>query len=654
MQALEYSRKIIYQEEKINKTFIEYKDLTEKINNISNFKEEKARFELEVAKIQNVIDKFTVEYRTELENLEKEIEKLTHHLSKKSEILEMIAFIEEEIKQYEKYDAQLERVREKGIAQKEIIFDKTNKNAYIQKDLEKLKEKINLLQENNKNASCPTCSGNVVNTEDLIRKLEFNIDNLIIQMESHENDISVAEDEMKTLRVAYKEKKRYLSKRSNLQFQLAELKAELKNIELEEQKFQSLSDKAEVLKEKLLTEDYADEERIQKDKLNSRIAQLNQLINNYDELLIRQKDLSFIIKRHEELQEAKEKVKKIEQELPFFTMTKRTLEKQINKSSGNSEDQSSSDVYPKLIELNYNLEDHVTLRQQVASSQDVEYDYMKLQYAYQQVPHLESNFEYFQNTIDSYYTELDNVKKISDEVNKQIINFDNYKIRLNEIDEEVEILNNKLNKCNCDLAVINDRINSIEDILAENKEKRQEYEKLTRDIGHYHELADAFGEKGIQDIIIENSLPQIEADANEFLARLSNNKMRLNIKSSKSNKTGSFNDRLDVYVADQEGTRSYELYSGGESFMINFALRIALSKLLARSRDVKLQSLIIDDAFNSLDSVGKERLGQIINSVRKDFDLILLVSHDLDLMKAFQHKIVLTKEAGTSHVRVSA
>ena len=35
-------------------------------------------------------------------------------------------------------------------------------------------------------------------------------------------------------------------------------------------------------------------------------------------------------------------------------------------------------------------------------------------------------------------------------------------------------------------------------------------------------------------------------------------------------------------IADELGTRSYEMYSGGEAFRINFAIRVALSQMLAR------------------------------------------------------------------------
>ena len=41
-------------------------------------------------------------------------------------------------------------------------------------------------------------------------------------------------------------------------------------------------------------------------------------------------------------------------------------------------------------------------------------------------------------------------------------------------------------------------------------------------------------------------------------------------------------ETLDIVISDDQGARGYEMYSGGEAFRVNFAVRIALSKLLAR------------------------------------------------------------------------
>ena len=56
--------------------------------------------------------------------------------------------------------------------------------------------------------------------------------------------------------------------------------------------------------------------------------------------------------------------------------------------------------------------------------------------------------------------------------------------------------------------------------------------------------------------------------------------MTLRLESQRQTQAGETRETLEVIISDIQGTRSYEMYSGGEAFRINFALRIALSKLL--------------------------------------------------------------------------
>jgi exonuclease SbcC len=95
------------------------------------------------------------------------------------------------------------------------------------------------------------------------------------------------------------------------------------------------------------------------------------------------------------------------------------------------------------------------------------------------------------------------------------------------------------------------------------------------------------------------------------------------------------------------------MFSGGEAFRIDFALRIALSKLLARRAGAPLPTLIIDEGFGSQDSSGRERLVEAINSIQDDFEKILVITHIEDLKDAFDERIEVTKGAEGSLIKVS-
>ena len=109
-------------------------------------------------------------------------------------------------------------------------------------------------------------------------------------------------------------------------------------------------------------------------------------------------------------------------------------------------------------------------------------------------------------------------------------------------------------------------------------------------------------------------------------------------------------ETLDIEIADDLGARPYELYSGGEAFRINFALRIALSRLLARRAGAQLRALFIDEGFGSQDEEGRGRLVEAINSIRGDIDLILVITHIDDLRDAFPLHLLVEKTADGSIV----
>jgi exonuclease SbcC len=96
------------------------------------------------------------------------------------------------------------------------------------------------------------------------------------------------------------------------------------------------------------------------------------------------------------------------------------------------------------------------------------------------------------------------------------------------------------------------------------------------------------------------------------------------------------------------GTRSYETFSGGESFRINFAIRIALSKLLASRSGAPLPILFIDEGFGSQDEIGQDRLKEAINFIRDDFEKILVITHIEEIKDAFPTRIEVEKTSSGS------
>lgn len=185
--------------------------------------------------------------------------------------------------------------------------------------------------------------------------------------------------------------------------------------------------------------------------------------------------------------------------------------------------------------------------------------------------------------------------------------------------------------------------------LADYTLKIKEYETESDD---YLAIAQALSKNGIQALLIESAIPELEHEANDLLSKLTDNQSHIIIESVRDLKSGGFKETLDIKISDAVGTRPYELFSGGEAFRIDFALRIAISKLLARRSGTSLQTLIIDEGFGSQDEEGLSRIMEALYKIQDDFAKIIIVSHLAEMKNQFPTHFFVHKHATGSQVTV--
>lgn len=186
--------------------------------------------------------------------------------------------------------------------------------------------------------------------------------------------------------------------------------------------------------------------------------------------------------------------------------------------------------------------------------------------------------------------------------------------------------------------------------LEENRQKLHAEEQQRQ---RFETLSQAFSNRGIQAMLInEYALPSLEHEANRLLARMTDNQLYLSFKTSHVTKQGRAQEVLEIEVSDAVGTRPLEAFSGGESFRISFALRIALSKLLAHRAGHRLETLIIDEGFGTQDAQGRERLVEAINSISDEFRTILVITHVSEVRDMFPTQIHIRRTSQTSQWEV--
>ena len=203
------------------------------------------------------------------------------------------------------------------------------------------------------------------------------------------------------------------------------------------------------------------------------------------------------------------------------------------------------------------------------------------------------------------------------------------------------------------LGAAEQKLAACESMIKQRDTRLAERKRWVDEKGVYEELRLAFGKKGVPAMIIEAAIPEIEDEANALLTRITGGRMHLRFDTQRETVKGDTVETLDIKIADELGTRPYENYSGGEQFRVNFAVRIALSKLLARRAGAQLQTLVIDEGFGALDSTGRDKLVEAINAIQDDFQRILVITHLDELKDAFPVRIEVTKTGEGSQIAIA-
>lgn len=228
---------------------------------------------------------------------------------------------------------------------------------------------------------------------------------------------------------------------------------------------------------------------------------------------------------------------------------------------------------------------------------------------------------------------------------------------------DILLLKKELDSIDIDLSQISrrlgadkQRLDTIERKKVDKEKTLSELDQLIVEISRYQKLEEAFGKNGVPALLIEQALPEIEAHANELLDRLTMGQLSIHFETQgeyKDKKRQDKKETLDILINDANGhTRAYEMFSGGEAFRINFAIRLALSQVLAKRSGARLQTLVIDEGFGSQDHTGRSRLVETINQVKRDFSKILIITHLEELKDAFPGRIEVEKTPTGSQAEV--
>ncbi|MBZ0303959.1 MAG: SMC family ATPase [Anaerolineae bacterium] len=302
--------------------------------------------------------------------------------------------------------------------------------------------------------------------------------------------------------------------------------------------------------------------------------------------------------------------------------------------------------------IGYDRESHEAARAQLSTYQAYERRQFDLENALTALPGAEADLQAAAARRDRSQTALVEEQQNMADLKTDIERLEALKAEYDSRQQLVAQLRTSANSAHERLVSARQAIAALESQRQRKADLEQRAEEARHEKGLYEDLRLAFGKNGIPAMIIETAIPELEAAANELLRRMTEGRMALNFSTQREKKTGGMAETLDIQVADELGTRDYELYSGGEAFRIDFAIRVALSQMLARRAGAHLRTLFVDEGFGTQDADGRDRLVEAITAIQGDFDLILVITHIDELRDHFPVHLVVEKLPGGSRIVV--
>ena len=336
-----------------------------------------------------------------------------------------------------------------------------------------------------------------------------------------------------------------------------------------------------------------------------------------------------------QLADSKEELKKIEERL-------------VRKDFAIAQQETINQIAAELAAINYDSLQHEQARQEMETLQKYEMPKLHLDEADKLINQEREDISRSEKAVAELQGGLQADSQKKQELSVEIAELPQVSNNLLQVESEVKRLSTAQKQAQEKIGGIKGKLEYFARRETEKMEKEKQLNLAVKEAAIYHELAEAFGKKGIQALLIETALPEIEIEANRLLARMTDNRMHVKIETQKETQKGDVTETLEIKISDELGTRNYEMYSGGEAFRINFAIRIALSRLLARRAGAPLPTLIIDEGFGTQDVAGIEKLKEAINSIQDDFEKILVITHVEELRDAFPARIDVVKTADGS------
>lgn len=475
--------------------------------------------------------------------------------------------------------------------------------------------------------------------------------------------LATSEREIQVLRQEYRDLEQELSQYTAVLEKRGQLQAQLQGMSEGESRLQQVLQEREAIAQTLQVDAFLPELQEELQALDATLQRLDYDDRNHALARGEVDRWRWAEIKQAELKTAQRRLTQLQEKQPQLTQQIAELEQQWAALSHSPLQQQIDQLDREMTAIAYDSPRHSALRKALRETQIWQLRHQELTQAQQHYPQVKQRVKDLKKVLEQRGEALQTLTEQIERLVKELEKTPDSTQVIQLLEQQIQERRGLLDEAIAQVARLQQQQQHLEQLQHQETEFRSQQATLARQLRIYQELTQAFGKNGIQALMIENLLPHLEAETNRILGQLSNHQLHVQFVTQRSrtaNRTArtpapnpKLIETLDILIADARGTRPYETYSGGEAFRVNFAIRLALARLLAQRSGTALQLLIVDEGFGTQDEAGCDRLISAIQAIASDFACILTVTHMPRFKEAFQTRIEVTKTPNGSQLHLS-